>query len=390
MRIAIVCSNYFNIKKDTANGTAIFNYSFIPNLAERAQSEDLSITAFASGASELPIKTESIDLNPSSADESLAVSGKHVLYEQTLLSKAFSMQDQFDLYHVNIGDGDIALPFSPFVKRPIVITIHHILDTDYMRKFFSLYKKSSNVFFISASNAQRKLLPNLNYLSTIYHGVDPKVFSFNGSGGEDLMWAGRMIPEKGADVVGDVAKRAGCGAKLFGIPRKEHSAWLQEKVLDKLNQGSGAMKISLETGRDRFQLIPHYQTSKAFLFPISYEESFGLVLIEAMSCGTPIIAYAQGSIPEVVEDGKTGFVVNRSDEDIRGDWIIKKSGVEGLREAVDRIYAMSPDEYAEMRRACRERVMHHFTIERMTEEYLNVYKNLTKSALRVESRHSFL
>src|SRR3989338_1229016 len=106
MRIAIVCSNYFNIKKDTANGTAIFNYSFITNLVARAQSEDLSITAFASGASELPIKIESIDLNPSSADESLAVSGKHVLYEQTLLSKAFSMQDQFDLYHVNIGDGD--------------------------------------------------------------------------------------------------------------------------------------------------------------------------------------------------------------------------------------------------------------------------------------------
>jgi len=390
MNVAIICSNYFNIRKETANGTSIFVYSFVSELIKQVQDGSLSITAFASGASELPVNVISIDHEPSSADEGLIATGKNVLYEQTLLSKAFSMQEQFDLYHVNIGDGDISLPLSSFVKRPIVITMHYVLDTDYMRKYFSFYKDRPNVFFVSVSNAQRKLLPDLNYISTIYHGLDPSVFGFNESGGEDLMWAGRMVPEKGADVVVDVAKRAGRGAKLFGIPRKEHGAWLQEKVLNKLNQGSRAMKISLETGRDRFQLIPHYQTSKAFLFPISYEESFGLVLIEAMSCGTPIIAYAQGSIPEVVEDGKTGFVVNRSDEDIRGDWIIKKSGVEGLREAVDRIYAMSPDEYAEMRRACRERVMHHFTIERMTEEYLNVYKNLTKSALRVESRHSFL
>ena len=379
MRIAIVCSNYFNIKKDTANGTAIFNYSFITNLAERAQSEDLSITAFASGASELPIKTESIDLNPSSVDESLAVSGKHVLYEQTLLSKAFSMQDQFDLYHVNIGDGDIALPFSPFVKRPIVITIHHILDTDYMRKFFSLYKKSSNVFFISASNAQRKLLPNLNYLSTIYHGVDPKVFSFNGSGGGNIMWAGRAIPEKGIHHVVEVAQKTNRNADLFGIPRKEHQAWLQKTVLDKLGQST------FQTGLHRHQLIEHFQTSKAFLLPVSYEESFGFVLIEAMSCGTPVIAFARGSIPEVIKDGVTGFIVNSSDDDIRGDWIIKKTGVEGLCEAVEKIYSMSKDEYVEMRLACRNHVMQHFTIERMVSEYIQAYKKAITSSERVPS-----
>ena len=242
MRIAIVCSNYFNIRKDTANGTAIFNYSFITSLVAHAQREDLSITAFASGASELPVKVESIGFSPSSADENLAVSGKHVLYEQTLLSKAFSMQDQFDLYHVNIGDGDIALPFAPFVKRPIVITLHHILDTDYMRKYFSLYNRSSNVFFISASNAQRKLLPNLNYLSTIYHGVEPKVFSFNGSGGESILWAGRAIPEKGIHHVVEVAKKTNRNANLFGIPRKEHQAWLQRTVLDKLGYRNVAIK----------------------------------------------------------------------------------------------------------------------------------------------------
>ena len=374
MRIAIVCSNYFNIRKDTANGTAIFNYSFITSLVAHAQREDLSITAFASGASELPVKVESIGFSPSSADENLAVSGKHVLYEQTLLSKAFSMQDQFDLYHVNIGDGDIALPFAPLVKRPIVITLHHILDTDYMRKYFSLYNRSSNVFFISASNAQRKLLPNLNYLSTIYHGVEPKVFSFNGSGGESILWAGRAIPEKGIHHVVEVAKKTNRNANLFGIPRKEHQAWLQRTVLDKLGQNT------FQTGLHRHQLIEHFQTSKVFLLPVSYEESFGFVLIEAMSCGTPVIAFARGSIPEVIKDGVTGFIVNSSDDDIRGDWIIKKTGVEGLCEAVEKIYSMSKDEYVEMRLACRNHVMQHFTIERMVSEYIQAYKKAITSS----------
>ena len=374
MNIAIVCSNYLNMRKDTASGTGIFNYSFINELSKRTDGETLSITAFASGASKLPVPVESIDAEPSSSDEGLVASGKFVLYEQALIAKAFTMQDRFDLYHINIGDGDIALPFAPFVKRPIVITIHHVLSTDYMRRFFSLYKDARNVFYISASNAQRKLLPDLNYLATIYHGIDPDDFGFNAKGGESLMWAARLIPEKGPDVVVDIAQQVGCNANLFGIPRKVHQKWLEENVLNKLSGGSdGSPKISLNTNCSRHQLIEHYQTSKAFLFPVSYDESFGLVLIESMSCGTPIIAYARGSIAEIVEDGKTGFIVNPSDADIQGDWITKKTGVEGLREAVEKIYAMSPEKYTDMRRACRERILRHFTIKRMTDEYFQAY-----------------
>lgn len=372
MNIAIVCSNYFNIKKDTANGTAIFNYSFISELAKRVEPGSLSVTAFASGASALPVPTLSIDHEPSSANEHLIGSGKNVLYEQTLLSKAFSMQDQFDLYHIHIGDGDIALPFAPFVRKPIVITIHHMFYADFMHKYFSFYRNLQHVHFVSASNAQRKILPDLHYASTIYHGLDPSEFAFNETGGDALMWAGRMVPTKGPDVVLNIAKKVMCKAKLFGISRKGHEVWLREHILNQLVSEN----VSLEFGRSREQLIEHYQTSKAFLMPVSYEESFGLVLIESMSCGTPVIAYAQGSIPEIVEDGKTGFIVNLSDSDIRGDWIIKKTGEEGMREAVERIYSMSPDTYAEMRRACRDRVKFHFTIERMTDEYLQLYKQI--------------
>ncbi|MCR4324764.1 MAG: glycosyltransferase [Candidatus Curtissbacteria bacterium] len=379
MKIAIVCSNYFNIRKETANGTAIFDYSLITQLVKHAQSENITITAFASGNSELPVKTISIDKNPSSANEDLLASGKNVLYELTLLSKAFSMQDQFDLYHINIGDGDLALPFYPFVKKPMLITIHHILDAEYIRKYFSLYKQSPNVFFISASNAQRKLLPSLNYLTAIYHGIDTKVFQFNSTGGESIMWAGRAIPEKGIDIVVEVADRVKHEAKLFGIQRKEHQVWLQKTVLNKINVANRPVPISLEMGLQRLQLVEHFQTSKLFLFPVGYEESFGLVLIEAMSCGTPVVAYAKGSIPEIIKDGVTGFIVNSSDEDIRGDWIIKKTGVEGLIEAVERIYSMSENKSLAMRKACREEVKKRFTIEEMVENYIKAYKTVSEA-----------
>src|SRR3989338_2604367 len=96
MRIAIICSNYFNIRKDTANGTAIFCYSFLEELARRANDDAVSVTAFASGASRVPVKLESIDEAPLCSSTKLIASGKHILYEQALISKAFSMQDQFD------------------------------------------------------------------------------------------------------------------------------------------------------------------------------------------------------------------------------------------------------------------------------------------------------
>lgn len=379
MKIAIVCSNYFNIRKETANGTAIFDYSLITELVKHKDRENLSITAFASGNSKLPVKVESIDFHPSSANEDLIASGKNILYEQALLSKAFSLQDKFDLYHINIGDGDIVLPFSPFVKKPILITVHHILNTDYMRRYFSMFKQSANVFFISASNSQRKLLPDLNYLATIYHGVDPKIFLFNKDGGESIMWAGRAIPEKGINIVVQVARKTKREAKLFGIPRKEHDVWLQTTVIDKIKTADFPAPISFTSGRDRFQLVKHFQTSKLFLFPVSYEESFGLVIIEAMSCGTPVVAYARGSIPEIIKDGETGFIINPSDNDIRGNWIIKKNGIEGLIEAVERIYSMPKNEYLTMRKACHEHTKNHFTIERMVKEYLTAYKKVIVS-----------
>lgn len=376
MKIAIVCSNYFNLSEQTMKGTEIFSYSLINNLIKYGQKREMEFTAFSSGASNIPIKIICVDDLPSSADPEIIGNGKHIIFELALISKAFSMQSEFDLYHINIGDGDIVMPFLPFVKRPILITLHHIYDADYTRKYFSFFKKQKNVFFVSASNAQRKILPDLNYAATIHHGIDLEEYTFHPAGGLGMIWAGRAIPAKGPDIVIDVADRTKQEAMLFGIIKEDSTHWVNEQLLNKILPLNKDSKVRLEFDHERLSLIPYFQKSRLFIFPVQVEESFGLVLIESMACGTPVVAFARGSIPEIIEDGVNGYLVNPSNNDIRGDWIIKQPGIAGLCEAVDKIFSMSKKQYEEMRKACRNRVEKKFSVQRMIADYEDLYKKI--------------
>lgn len=371
MKIAVIFSNFVSITKDVKKGTEIFDYILIDNLIKI--NNNLDITAFASGDSDLPVKIESVDDQSAISDSSIVKKDKHIIFELALLSKAFSMQDNFDLFHVNIGDGDIALPFAPFVKKPILITLHYTQAVQYINKYFSLFNKLNNLSFVSISDAQRAFFPDLNYAGTIYHGIETDKFIFHPMGGESIMWAGRGIPDKGLGVIAQVLKRVKRKAKIFPLRKKEHMEWLNKQVAD-LKHSVPDDNILVEFDKERLDLIPHYQSSKLFLFPIQWEEPFGLVLIESLSCGTPVVAFARGSVPEIVKDGETGFIVNPSDSDIRGDWVIKKTGIDGLCEAIEKIYSMSGKKYQEMRQNCRVFSEKSFSASRMAEEYLKVYR----------------
>ena len=119
-----------------------------------------------------------------------------------------------------------------------------------------------------------------------------------------------------------------------------------------------------------------YGKASYFLYPIVWEEPFGLVFLEAMASGTPVIAFAKGAVPEIIKDGETGFIVNPLDNDIRGDWIIKKTGIEGLAQAIEKISSMSDTEYRQMRQNCRKHVEENFIVEKMANEYVEVYKKI--------------
>jgi len=374
MRIAIVNSNVVSINKNTRKGVEIFDYILIKYLAKRAKRNNLEITAFASGDSRLPVPVESISYRASFKDKDIGVK-HHKTFEMALVSKAFGMQDRFDIYHVNIGNGDIVLPFAPFVKKPIVVTMHgSFLEKTYNQKFLSLFKNLKNIYFVSASFTQRKPLPKLNYIANIYHGIDAKKqWLFYPTGGDHIIWAGRAISEKGINSVIRCIKRSGEKAKIFALIKDESPKWIKtmhENGKDRLGN------ISFRYNLNRHEIASQYQYGKLFLFPINWEEPFGMVMIEAMACGTPIVAYARGSVPEVVVDGETGFVVNPSNEDIRGNFIIKKTGAEGLLEGIQRIYAMPQNKYLEMRKKCRARVEKYFTVQNMISQYIEVYKKV--------------
>ena len=378
MKIAIVCSNYLSIKKDTKKGTEIIAYDFIRCLEKRSKENNLEITVFASGDSDLPVKIESVGNTPFSKNDYLTKAGKHFIFELALLSRAFSQQEEFDLYHIHIGDGDIAIPFAPFVKKPILITLYHPTDERYAAEYFSLFKNNKNVFFVSPTDWQRKYLSSLPYVGTIYHGINGEEdFHFSPDGGNEMMWAGRAIPQKGLETILEVAKRVRKKVKLFAIPKKEHEEWFNG-ILKEIDELKSSVPISIALNKDRLELNEHYQTSKLFLFPISWEEPFGLVMAESLACGTPVVAYAQGFVPEIIRDGETGFIVNLSEEDIRGNWIIKKTGIEGLCEAIERIYSMPDKEYEKMRKACRNHFEKNFTIEKMTKEYEKIYQKFNR------------
>lgn len=375
MRVAYICTNLFNMDEKNKTGSGIFNHILLNSLA-KYENKSCQITVFASGASSLPFKTGSIDFQPSSADPMIIKNDKHMMFELALISRAFLNQDNFDIFHVNIGDGDLVMPFAGFVKKPILITLHNIIDEEFTRKYFTIFQDNKNIHFISASNYQRKILPMLNYADTIYHGIDTNQFGFDANGGEDIMWAGRLVPGKGPDIVIELAKKLKRKARLFGVIKDGHEAWFDKNIKDKIKTEDSLFLISLYMDYERSRLVRYFQNSKLFILPTQFEEAFGFVYAESMSCGTPVVTFARGSASEIIQDGQTGYLVNPSDEDIRGDWIIKKTGFAGLCEAVEKIYSMPLEEYNVMRRACRQHAIDDFSAEIMARRYLEIYKNI--------------
>ena len=369
MKVAILTSNLAKISEEVRRGPEIFVYDFVTNLIRSLSNNKIEVTVFASGDSQLPVKVESIQHHSSLEDPDIGLPYANY-FELALISKAFLKENDFDLYHVHIGNGEIVLPFAQFIKKPILITLHSNLGFSYVNKYFSLFKELPNVFFISISNAQQKLFPELNYLKTIYHGINLREFSFSENPKDHILWAGRGAPEKGVEIVFDLLKTLNKNGRIFPIIKEKHRQWLRNLFKDKYNN----IKVGYDLLRE--QLIYEYQQAKLFLFPIKWEEPFGLVLIEAMACGTPVVAFARGSVPEIVKDGETGFIVNSSDEDIRGNWIIKKTGIEGIKEAIDKIYSLSEDEYKKMRLDCRNHIEKNFSAEKMVNEYKTVYQQI--------------
>lgn len=289
--------------------------------------------------------------------------------EYFLLSEAalHINRKQYDIVHSHMHIRSAL--WSPFISVPMVSTIH---TTSTQTDNFFLEPYKDKVYYVSISDAQRKLSPKLRYIKTIYHGINVNDFTYNEKGGDYCMFMGRIAKEKGLHSAIKAVTMLDKSFIIAGTLREDYTEQFNRDVLPFIDNKQVKHVGILE----QKEIDSYLGNAKAFLFPIEWEEPFGLVIVEAMACGTPVIAYARGSVPEIVKDGETGYIVNFSGSDIRGNWITKKTGREGLSDAIERLYNLAPEEYMIMRRNARLRVEKYFSFERMISQYESVFNEV--------------
>jgi glycosyltransferase involved in cell wall biosynthesis len=266
------------------------------------------------------------------------------VWECLHISELFDHAGEFDLIHNNFDF--LPLTYTGLTTTPVVTTIHGFSSPGIL----PVYKKYNNkVFYVSISDADRS--PDLDYIKTIHHGLDIQQFDFQPQLRDTLLFFGRIHNDKGARQAIEIARA--CKKKLILAGIVQDQAYYDQYVAPHLDNGQ-VVYVGSVGPVERNQMLGN---ACALLHPIQFDEPFGLSVIESMACGTPVIAFDRGSMPELIENGKSGFLVDNLDQAI---------------EAVAQI--------DEIERAyCRRHVERHFTAGRMINEYLQVYETILGS-----------
>ena len=338
MRIAQVAPLYESVPPKHYGGTE----RVVSYLTEELVREGHEVTLFASGDSVTTARLVAACRRALRLDKDCVDPLAHHIL---LLENVFRHADDFDVIHFHVDY--LHFPFSR--RRPIVdvTTMHGRLD---IPDLVPLYEEFRDMPLVSISNAQREPLPWVNWQATVYHGLPQDLYRYRPEPGKYFAFLGRISPEKRVDRAIEIAKQTGIPLKIAAKVDPVDQEYF-ETVVEPLLREPLVEYISEigESQKDEF-----LGNAYALLFPIDWPEPFGLAMIEAMACGTPIIAYRQGSIPEVMEEGRTGFIVNELEDAIA---------------AARRIPELS-------RKRCREMYEQRFTAARMARDYLRVYERL--------------
>ena len=302
------------------------------------------VTLFASGDSETKAQLasmcpEALRLNPKVRDYFAPL----FIEMEALARRAH----EFDVIHSHLDY--FAYPTLRLLGTPSLTTLHGRLD---LPELGPLYDCFNDTPVVSISNSQRGPLPQANYVATIHHGLPQRLLN-QGPGGQYLAFLGRISPEKAPDAAIRIAAQAGMPLKIAAkIDRVDQEYFTTQ--IEPLLKGADVEFIGEIAEHQKSEFLGN---AAALLFPIAWREPFGLVMIEAMACGTPVVAFDNGSVPEVLEDGVTGFIVNSEEE-----------AVGALRE---------------IRRLDRNRIRaefeHRFTAQHMAQNYLKLYSRLIRN-----------
>jgi glycosyltransferase involved in cell wall biosynthesis len=311
------------------------------------------ITLFASGDSETSARLISCAPRALRADGCIDPLPHHLL----MLEAVYQRSHQFDLVHFHCDY--VHLPMSRRLPVPTVTTLHGRLD---IPDIFPLYRHFRELPLVSISNAQRRPLAWANWAATVYHGLPPDLYQMREGSGDYLAVLGRISPEKGVERAVEIARQVGLPLRVAAKVDPRDRRYFEREVRDLLR--SPGVEFVGEIGEHEKEEF--LGDARALLFPIDWPEPFGLVMIESMACGTPVIAFRRGSVPEIMEDGVTGFIVD---------------DVEGAIEAVNRVEQID-------RHRCREVFEQRFSASRMAADYLALYDTRLGEEQRPLSRET--
>jgi len=347
MRIAILGSVALSVPPPLAGGTEWIAYYQARGLSEKGHEIILFAAKGTSKNFNSNIKLIEIgkgDIVAGSAQEkkfdpTLTEGSRELRLEMVYLSEVvqelIDLKDSYDIILNNMRGEAVFLPIAKMLNKPFV-NVMHLNIFEELSELFQNFKTS----IITISNAQRKVFPNLSYLATVYNGVDISQFPYNDKPQDYLLMVGSIGRHKNQGDAVRAAKETGKKLVLVGKIRDNDYFEEIKKYIDG-EQIKWIGEVDFETK------IKLYKNAQAFLFPVLWEEPFGLVMIEAMSCGTPVIAYNRGAISEVLINNKTGYVVENYSQMI-----------EAIRE-IDRL----------KRQDCRKHVEENFTIKKMVDDY---------------------
>jgi glycosyltransferase involved in cell wall biosynthesis len=343
MRIAQISPLFEAVPPKLYGGTERVVYSLTEELV--AMGHD--VTLFASGdsvtsATLAPMRDQALRLDPSVKD--------WVAIYYRMVEMIYRRKDEFDVMHFHID----YFPLSLFSrqKTPYLTTIHGRLD---LPEFVETYGTFPDAPLVSISDSQRAPIPNLNWVRTVLHGMPANLLTPQPVKQEYGGFLGRISPEKGVDRAIKIAAKAGLKLKIAAKVDNADKEYYDSKIKP-LIQGNPDIEFIGEI--NDAQKPAFLSGAHALIFPINWPEPFGLVIIESMACGTPVIAFNCGSVPEVIDAGVTGFIVNDIDEAVA---------------AVGKIHTLD--------RACvRATFDRRFTARRMAEDYVDLYESLAQPA----------
>jgi glycosyltransferase involved in cell wall biosynthesis len=344
MKIAQVSPLYESVPPRSYGGTE----RVVSYLTEELVRQGHDVTLFASGDSTTRARLVACCPKSLRLDEACLDPLPHHF---VMLSKVFEAASRFDVIHFHTDY--LHFPFWDQFAVPSVTTLHGRLD---IPDLLPLYKRFCRVPLVSISDAQRKPVRFANWQRTIYHGLPEDLYVARERAGEYLAFLGRISPEKRIDRAIEIAKRAGMKLRVAAKIDKADQEYYRAVARPLLEDP--AVEFLGEIGEaEKNHLLGN---AYAFLFPIDWPEPFGLVMIEAMACGTPVVAFRGGSVEEVIDEGVTGFVVET---------------VEGAVAALDKVSTLD-------RRMCRQVFEERFSAKRMAEQYLAVYQKILNRRAR--------